>query len=337
MRLGGWLLVALGVLGVLTVFADGWAWLVWIAALACWGMAVYQFREFQRWALLDLIALSAERRMPLAPAVRAMADEEGGLFATRAAPLADALESGTSLAPAIEQNRRALPPASFLAAKVGEVTGGLGAALASIDSRRGRAGSVGGDPPIRVMSLVYTLIVAGFVAPFMAIKIAPAMQKIFADFRRPLPPLTTYVFNAAGSIWLAVFSGLMLVVALATGFYATIRGLGWMRFELPPASWLFAPRESAVVLRLLALAVERGQAIGQLLEFLAAVFPSSLIRKRARAAALDIARGGDWVASLRAAKLVRRTDAAILAAAARAGNVPWAAGSGEQRRAAVKI
>jgi general secretion pathway protein F len=323
-RLAGWLLIALGVFGVLMVIADGWAWLVWLAALVCWGIAVFRWRESQRGALLDLIALCAARGIPLEPAVRAMAVEEGGLFGSRAMPLADALGRGIALAPAVEQSRRALPPASALAARVGEVTGDMARALSTVERRSNRLEAVGGNPPIRAMSLVYTMIVAGSVAPFMAIRIAPAMEKIYKDFRRPLPPLSRHVFEMAGSTWLAVFSGVMLVVALATGLYAVVRGLGWMRFELPPASWLFAPREAGVVLRLLALAVERGQPIGPLLEYLSREYPSALMRKRARAAAVDVARGGDWAESLREAKLVRRSDAAILAAAAKTGNLAWA-------------
>jgi type II secretory pathway component PulF len=324
MRLAGWLLLALGVLGVLHVFTGEWAWFVWVAALVCWGMAVFRLRELQRFELLELLALSADRQMPLEPAVRAMAEEEGGLFYSRATRLADALAAGTALAPAIERNPRALPPASSLAAKVGEVTGNVAGALRAIDAARSRPASIAGNPPIRAISLVYLLAWGGFVATFMAFKIAPAMQKIYKDFHRPLPPIASYVFAACDSIWLAVLSVVTLFLGVAVGLYAVVRRLGWLRIELPPASWFFAPREAAIVLRLLALAVDRGQPIGPLLEYLATEYPSGLIRKRARATAAGIARGDDWSASLRRAKLVRRTDAAILGAAERAGNLSWA-------------
>ena len=324
MRLTAWLLLALGVLGVLHVFTGKWAWFVWVAALVCWGMAVFRLRELQRLELLELLALSADRQMPLEPAVRAMAEEEGGLFYTRASRLADALAAGTALAPAIERNRRALPPASSLAAKVGEVTGNVAGALRAIDAARSRPASIAGNPPIRAMSLVYLLAWGGFVATFMAFKIAPAMEKIYKDFHRPLPPMTSYVFAACDSIWLAVLSAFTLFLGVIMGLYAVVRRLGWLRIELPPASWFFSPREAAIVLRLLALAVDRGQPIGPLLEYLATEYPSGLIRKRARAAAAGIARGDDWSASLRRAKLLRRTDAAILRAAERTGNSSWA-------------
>jgi type II secretory pathway component PulF len=86
---------------------------------------------------------------------------------------------------------------------------------------------------------------------------------------------------------------------------------------------------------LLSIVASQGRPIVQALEFLTNYYPRALIRKRLRTAFADMSLGGDCATSLRKAKLVGRTDEAILRAAARAGNLPWAlaeaAANGERR------
>jgi type II secretory pathway component PulF len=324
MRLAGRLMVAFGILGLLAVFTYGIGEIIWIAALGCCAIGLFRFRQAQQLTMLNLLAVSAERNMPLEPAVRALANEEGGVFYSRATSLGDSLMAGTPLSQAIDRNRRALPPGSSLAAKIGESTGDLGAALRTIDPRQNPSPAVGGNPPIRTMSIVILVAAAGFILPYLASEIVPRMQRVFSEFHQPVPPLTAYVFDLCDSPWIEFVSAIALTAAAVAGLYASLRAMGWLPFELPPASRIFAPRHSAVVLRLLALSVERGQPFGATLDLLASAYPAQLIRKRARSAAARIARGKSWAPALRSAKLVGRTDAAILEAAANAGNLPWA-------------
>jgi type II secretory pathway component PulF len=308
---------------------------LWFVALFWWGAAAFRFRRSQQLTLLNLMALSADRGMPLAPAVRALGEEEGGLFYSRAIALADSLASGMPVSEAIEQNRKVLPPRSALAARIGEKAGDLGAAWRCVDDGRSSPVSSAERRPVRWASLVYILAGVGVVLPFMVIKIAPAMQKIFQDFHRQLPPLTSAVFHVASSEFTFALCALALAVAAAAVIYAVFRQLGWIRFEFTPISRILAPLDSAAVLRLLALVAERGQPLEPTLGLLAVRYPRQLIRSRLRSAGADIFCGRDWADSLRAAKLVQSADAAILRAAARVGNLPWAlaeaAASGERR------
>ncbi|HEY2147452.1 MAG TPA: type II secretion system F family protein, partial [Pirellulales bacterium] len=95
MRLAGWLLIALGALGMLLVYWGDVGATIWLVGIALWGGAVYRFRRSQKFAQLNLLAVAADRGMPLEPVVRAMAEEEGGRFYFRAMAFADALASGT--------------------------------------------------------------------------------------------------------------------------------------------------------------------------------------------------------------------------------------------------
>ncbi|HEV2969003.1 MAG TPA: type II secretion system F family protein [Pirellulales bacterium] len=335
-RVAEWLIVTICLFGVMVfAFGLGFGIVLWLGAMFWLGVAAFRFRRSQQLTLLNLMAISADRGMPLAPAVRALGEEEGGLFYSRAIALADCLAAGMPVPEAIEQNRKVLPPRSVLAARIGEKTGDLGAALRCVDDGRSSPVSSAERQPIRWASLVYILAGVGVVVPFMVIKIAPAMQKIFQDFHRHLPPLTRAVFNVASSEFTFALCALALAVAAAVVIYVVFRQLGWIRFDLPPIGRILAPLDAAAVLRWLALAAERGQPLEPTLGLLAVRYPRRLIRDRLRSAGADIFCGRDWADSLRAAKLVQSADAAILRAAARVGNLPWAlteaAASGERR------
>jgi type II secretory pathway component PulF len=335
MRLAGWLLLAIGILGMLLVVFDEMGLILWLIGIGCWGGAVYRFRRSQQLTQLKLLAISADRGMPLEPAVRALAEEEGGPYFWRATKLADSLAAGTPLALAIEANHKTLPPLTFMAARIGEVTGALGATLRSVDTRRNRPSGILHEPSTRLSSFFYIITVLGVAVPYTALKIVPKSEKIYLDFHRQLPPFTAAMFQVLSSSLTITLCVLSLAAAVFVAIYGMLRELGWIRFDLPPFGRLTAPLDAAVVLRLLSLVAQRGRPTEQALDFLAHYYPRQLMRRRLRRASADIGRGRDWSGSLRAAKLVQKTDEAILRAAARVGNVPWAlneaAANGERR------
>ena len=123
----------------------------------------------------------------------------------------------------------------------------------------------------------------------------------------------------------------MVVVALV----AVFRNLGWFPERGPLLGRMLAPIDSAIVLRWLSVLAVRRQPFDAALGLLAARYPQPLIRKRLSIAVADVLCGRDWAASLRSAKILNRTDTAIVRAAARVGNLPWAlreAASNMERR-----
>jgi type II secretory pathway component PulF len=57
---------------------------------------------------------------------------------------------------------------------------------------------------------------------------------------------------------------------------------------------------------------------------LAGTYPQANIRRKLSYVGVDIHRGGDWCESLRRHGLIKRADMAVLKAAQRVGNLPWA-------------
>ncbi len=300
-----------------------------------WGAAAFRYRQSQRRVLLDLMSRAADREMALAPVVRAFAEERVGGQARRARALAESLESGISTSESIARNRGALPLQSELAARLGEATGALGPALRSADARHNGPARNANVFPLRWASIIFAVAGAGFVAPFVMIKIAPAFQKIFKDFHRDLPKPTSTLIHlmsspAAGPIGIAVIALILGIVA-----FVVLRQLGWVRDDVWFIGRLLAPLETAVVLRWLAIVAERGQPLAPTLGMLAVRYPHVLVRRRLRRAGTDIFCGRDWAESLRTVKMLDRSDTAIVRAAAHVGNLPWAlreAASNMERR-----
>ncbi len=324
MRLTAWLMLALGLLGMMLVVWGEVGVVLWLIGIVCWGGAVCRFRRSQRMLMLELLALAADRAMPLEPAVRCIADEEGGLYYTRATALADRLAAGTPLALAIQGDRKAVPSGAFPAARIGEVSGAVGPALRTVDPARNRPAGEPGVSPIRASSIYYIVLVFCGFGIFLGSRIAPAFRKIFADFKQELPALTKLVFEISASPITISFCVVSMLAAVALAFIVALRELGWIRAGLPIFDRATAPEDTAAALRLLAIVAEQGAPLEPALTFLGDAYPPPLVRGRLRRAARDVARGAAWVASLRIAKLVDRSDETILRAAARVGNLPWA-------------
>ncbi len=77
-------------------------------------------------------------------------------------------------------------------------------------------------------------------------------------------------------------------------------------------------------MRGLALAVRRGVPLPEAMRMIAEEFPMRIVGRRLLIAAEKAAAGVDWISALRKEGLINRTDAALLAAASRVGNLDWA-------------
>ena len=82
--------------------------------------------------------------------------------------------------------------------------------------------------------------------------------------------------------------------------------------------------DRAVLLRALAVCVEGGHTLSAGLRSLASCYPKLWVRERLEVVLENIAQGTSWEECLRSHGLIRRTDAAVLESAQRAGNLAWA-------------
>lgn len=82
--------------------------------------------------------------------------------------------------------------------------------------------------------------------------------------------------------------------------------------------------DASLVLRSLSLLMKQQLPLPQALVLLANVYPRGNVRRRLTTAALEIEQGADWKAALRRQWLLGSAEQALLAAAERVGNLPWA-------------
>lgn len=169
--------------------------------------------EGQRRALAGLVATAMDERIPLAPLLRAWADDERGWQSERVGRLAATLESGVPLETALAKSAAAFHPGDLAslrwAARVGT---GAGKALA-------RADESGADSVERTIrgTIVYGLTIATvsvLTAAFIAIRITPRFRRIFDDFGMEMPPWNDVADRLSGFVAATWFLLPLLLVAL---------------------------------------------------------------------------------------------------------------------------
>src|SRR5262249_28329594 len=87
---------------------------------------------------------------------------------------------------------------------------------------------------------------------------------------------------------------------------------------------LFRRYDGALVMRGLALTIQRGLPLPAGLRLIADNYPLSIIGQKVNAVAQDAEQGRPWCTSLLRTGLISSADAAVLVAAERVGNLPWA-------------
>jgi type II secretory pathway component PulF len=289
-------------------------------------MILDRSRHSEHRALLVSLASAAKHDIPLSECARAYADETLGDTGLRAMALAEAIERGEPLSMAVRTARLRMATATKLAVRVGESLGILGAAMRQQvdDSQQvdlAMRGTIG-----RFFYLGNVVLVLLVVNGFIMLKIVPVFQKMFEEFGLKLPALTMLVIDVAKwyvnrGWWLTAPLTLIAPWFLVIGFLYYI---GWVPRDLPLVWRFFRRYDGALVMRALALAVRRGMPLPQALRMVADCYPIRIVAGHLRGAAERVAAGMDWRLSLQKTGLITQADAAVLAAAERAGNLDWA-------------
>jgi type II secretory pathway component PulF len=349
LSLTAWLLILLAILGA------GIGSLVLLSAvylpiaIAALLMLVDRFRRSEHHALLNCLAFSAEKGVPLPEAARAFSQENAGDTGLRALHLAERIEAGATLSAATRHARLRLATAMRLAVNLSDVLTLRGVTLRSQLNWGNES-----DVTFRIIinRLLYLLFLTQFlmlILTFIMIKIVPVFQRMFYEFGLELPAPTEMLIEA--SHWVVSIGW----IYLAPLFPLTAAGLvlgflyysGWYDFPILPGSqraernrfrpdvlrvmdlfvglrFIFWRYDASLVLRSLALLLQQNMPLPDAITLLANVYPRGNVRRRLTRVALELERGGDWKRALRNQWLLGPAEAAVLAAAARAGNLPWA-------------
>jgi type II secretory pathway component PulF len=309
-----------------------------IVILGILAYVLFRYWLRRRLAFLSVLAAAARRWMPLAPAAEAFAEESRGIFGGRCRVVAQALAASMPLGEALRLQGPLIPRRALAVVEVGVRTHNLSGALAEA-ARQPATQPVMARVWAAIWYLAMLVFVGTSVLTFMAIKIVPAFVKIFDDFDSELPAMTINLIYACDWFvsygWPPLLFGLFGIACFALLW--TFDVIAWLP---PPLSTLSRRRETAVVLRALAVATEADRPVELAMSALAEHYPSLPICGRLRRALAKMAVGQPWAEALADQGLLRRGELALVSSAQRVGNLTWAlrdVADGIERRFALRL
>jgi type II secretory pathway component PulF len=322
----------------LVLIAVGTTWLSWLLLLIV-GLSGLELmlarRAMQRRSVWDLLTSMLGGQQPVPASLRNHQGRFSGIVGRSFRQLVQATEQGTSLRTAIGQHGSALPDeaqayASIDAIPAAHVTAASGMATDQQDYVTDSMQSVAGQQLYQRMTYLSTvLLIMAAVVTFLAIKIIPTYQAIFADFYLELPAVTKSLIAACDlyvSSYAAAALLLVAVVAIFFGLLVAVLALCDIAVLRPIMDRLFFTKHRALVLRLFAVAAQRGQPFAALLDQLTEgeqQYPSRYTRQRLRQVRQQISAGEDWKQALCAASLIKTADLPMLETAQQADHLPW--------------
>ena len=327
-----WLFVTVGAYLIVGAFT------ILIAMAIGAGVILARARSTQQDSLLWIMAIAAERGMPMAPTVASFADQYKGKYRRRIMNLAAQLHWGCSLPEALERVPRVVSRDAVLMAHVGMQTGRLPQALRAAATTRSSQLPIWTAIASRFAYLLALLLAIQSICGFLLYFIVPKFEAIFKDFGMELPPMTVRLIEATHFLikyglvtaWIPPIEILILI-------FLPFSFAGWVNYDVPFFDRLLKRRHLALILRSLSLTVDSGKPIEQGLSILAGHYPTWWVRRKLIKVDAQVRHGESWIDALWRQGLIRPTDAEVLASAGAVGNLGWAmrelAETGERRLA----
>ncbi len=318
----GWILF---VIGYMVVAAGTILWMAIPSFPVLIGAIIYLLarrRATHQEALLWILLVAVERRMPLAPGVRAFSDQVSGIFHVWADALAGLLEAGVPLPEALESVPRCAPAEARVLIRSGAESGQLASGLReAIESRRRRQ-PVMQSFGARVAYLCWVFLFSEGIVGFVLTFVMPKIAAIFEDFGIELPSTTMLLTGLARIV--SNYGGFVLAGELAVAAYLVYAFFAGTGLGLPLFDRIFRGRHAALILRALAVAVGSGRPIQPALDSLARSYPTRWVGRLLEDAADYARQGVDPIEALHGCDLITASDRGLLEAARGAGNLRWA-------------
>lgn len=336
--------IAMWVIGVVTllggmyvavgILANVFCVIVWIGMTIVFWRSAILYRRYAARSLIGILAMAAERDIPLHSVARAFADENGVGIAGRAGRLADYLDAAVPLSLALQRSGLGFWPEVLLAADLGEKTGTLGPMLRKSINQLEEVEKNTRPGMERLSYVVGVLMIEVLVITFVMLKIVPVFQRMFQEFDLELPDVTLWLMSAsrfAVNYWFAI-----ILVLFVFGWFPLFRlfrygDVARSRFFL--AGRFFAARDGAMLMRMLSVGVVNQVPIATNLHLLAGYCPDRRFHRRLDHAAKRVAQGAAWYDAMRESKLIGAAENAVFQSAERAGNLAWALDEMARRRA----
>jgi hypothetical protein len=314
---------------LLIVASTGFFSLILLVAIieACFEFILAQ-RAAQRTAAWRLLVAAIASGRSTVEDLRFHQNRFSGFVARAYRKLLADLNGGMPWSAAIAANRRALP--RMAQAVAGVIARDPAAAVRDFDEDDDRDAAFGALREHMAQRVAYlatiSMMMVG-VMTFVAIKVVPSYQAIFADFGLDLPKITISFIVAANAFSSYAGGPILAAIVLACAA-AGIVGLFYL-CDRPVlqnvGDRLARSRHDAQVLRLLAGAIVRGAPLDEALAQLShgdSAYPSRYFRRRLIEAGTLMFTGAEWQAALHKARFVTTAEADALRSAQRVGNLP---------------
>lgn len=320
----GWTLIAVGITGNLLPMMGGLL-CVFIPAWIVVGLFIAtRRRRAMQLGLLGTMAVSAERFIPIVPAMEAFADDVRGGFAVRVRRLARLLRTGVGLPAAIKQVGRVVPRQLVPTIRVASECGALSRGLAEAATAEDRHDALWGPFAAKMFYMAAMPCVGMAFLSYMWWANFNFQRTLKAVGFRPSGLTQTLLdaFSFAATFWpLAILAATFFTLLF---LYAVLRYLGVPLFDPPGVQWMLRREHTAAILDNLAMAVECNRPLPDVIQTLSECYPKNSIRMRLKYVLYDLAHGGHWEESLYHRGLIRPSDLAVLQSAERSGNLSWA-------------
>lgn len=247
----------LGIVVVPALFIWGYIWtgplavfllvMFTIAMVVGGSFMAIRGRDSQRYALLWMLAIAADHRMPLATSVEAFAGQYRGGFRRRVVRLATLLAEGAGLSFAIRQVSGLMSAETAMMVEVGEENDRLGEALRRAAAQQSERSTGSQELAAQMSYLGIILLIGQGIVFFIMYFITPKFEAIFHDFGIPLPPVTLFVIGVSHFL-----TGYLIFPIVTVGAAVALLALPRLSAD-GAAAWLPAGsarrRHAALILR----------------------------------------------------------------------------------------
>lgn len=286
----------------------------------------WQRRRTHEGQLLWLLALSVRSNHDLAKEVTDHAATWSGPYAARLRLLAVYLQAGRPLGLALKQVPGLLPPWVVASIQIGEETGTLSETLNECATsqlhwmrERFRTGSI---TSLLIYLACYPFVILGSVS-FMMVFIIPKYKAIFNGFGTELPRATLNLieFSDTSLPYILVIAPLSLAGVLKL---LQFDHAGWRNVRTKLFRSLYPRYDAAPIMRHLARMIEKGKTLPDSLLAIANSYHRPSIAESVASVYVDAESGGDCWKALRRQGFLSQRDLALIEAAQRVDNLPWA-------------
>jgi len=293
--------------------------------LPAWSLWPTYTTSVQRRSLLRLIAAATEENMPLSPLLEQWAQDEGGVQRRRLLKLTKLLNSGRSLADALEEVPGILQDEERLAIRFDAQSGTRTAAVRKLLDKS-QSESTTRTPDFHGPLIYFgTVVLVGLaIVVFIHLRIIPVLIRIYQEFGLREPEVLRWSHQILEAVANYGWLGILAVFVLLGSLFSTRAG----RFlrQAFVSRWLPAPGElfAAGVLQQLGVAAAAGRPLPGALSTLARYHFDPDMRHKLLFVRNEVEQGAEVWQSMNTVGLLTSPEVRLLKTAERVGDRPWA-------------